>query len=842
VDSKRIEKLAQGARGELFKETVAALHRVLAEGSSERLTSRTAVQAIEQEIAKFGEAALVERVAYTWFNRLCALRFMDVRGYTPVGTVSPRENATTIAILADAQQGVFLADLDIANNVKDSVNYLLSGATASTNPLNDAYKLLLKAVCDHYAKPMGYLFGGTDDLAKAINLLMPDDLISQDSILKRVCDGMDEATCESVEVLGWLYQYYIAERKDEVFAGFKKNKKAGAAEIASATQLFTPNWIVRYLVENSLGRLWLLNKPNSSLREKMDYYIEGDEITEFQKISVPTQISCLDPACGSGHILVYMFDLLYEMYEESGYMPEDIPTLILENNLTGFEIDPRAAEIASFALEMKALERDSAFLSKNIDPNITVLEKVEFDGDALTTLPLLQGRQELLAALAHMDEVGSLYKPDPSDMLIVQSCKDDLVKGSTLLSEIIKDKLEVSIKNCEALNSCFDVVVANPPYMGSGNMNAWLSEWLKLNYPDEKSDLFSSFIARNSIFAKPMGQIGMMTPYVWMFISSYEKLRSMLIQRKTITSLIQLEYSGFADATVPICTFTFENSPNESYRGAYIRLSDFVGPSVQALKTLEAINNPDCGWFYRRSAKDFTAIPGSPIAYWASDSIYNNFVSGTPISTIAPSYVGIMTGDAGRFIRCWWEVDNERTMMDSSSLEEAVNSMKKWFPCNKGGTYRKWYGNDLFIINWLNNGIEVKTLSSGDHRHYQDYKDEYKFKETITWTAISSSKPSFRIKPRGFLTEHAGFCIQPSAEKQYLTLGLCNSIVVSHILSLLSPTLNFTAGDVIKIPIISTNQCTVDFVSKISKQCVQGSRADWDSFETSRGFQRHPLV
>jgi hypothetical protein len=844
VDTKTIERLANGARAELLKETAATLRRVLAQGSAERLSSPQVVQAIDAEIARTGEQALIERVAYTWFNRLCALRFMDMRGYTPVGIVSPKEGATTIAILADAQQGIFSVGLNINDNAKGQIANLLSGIAASNNPLNDAYKELLRAACNHYAYSMSYLFGGQDGLADAINLLMPDDLISQDSIVRRICDGMGKEACESVEVLGWLYQFYIAERKDEVFAGFKKNKKAGAAELAPATQLFTPNWIVRYMVENSLGRLWLLNKPNSSLRQKMDYYIESDPShhsgldPESPKTTLPKQINCLDPACGSGHILVYMFDLLFEMYEESGYMPEDIPELILQNNLSGYEIDPRAAEIASFALEMKALERDPQFLAKAIDANIIVLEKIEFDADELAQLSLLQGRPELLAALAHMDEVGSLYKPCQSDMLIIQSCQEALESENNLFSDKLKAKLAAAIRICEALHKRFEIVVANPPYMGSGNMNVWLSGWLKEKYPDEKSDLCTCFIERCLSFNIKGSFVSLVTSNTWLFSTSFSLLRNMLLNQTTIVTLAHTRgknnHSDVFDANV---IFTLENLvPSKECLGSYFTLNQ-AGVEAKRIALLEAIKNPNCGWFYRRSPKDFATIPCTPIAYWVSAVIAESFTDNRSMVEFLNPKQGTSTGNDNKFIRYWFEIDRTLFSTVCQSLNSALNSEKRYYPINKGGDYRKWFGNNEKIIKMGQNDYE-ELLKIGNHLPSRALY----FKTGITWSKITSYKISVRYDPEGFVFSSVGLKGFPTNENLSSTLSFLNSKVCDYYLTFMSPTLSIVSGDIEKLPFNKPKDALAQKIDKLCSKNIEHGKTDWDSFETSWDFQRHPLL
>ena len=833
MDTKRIEQLAKGARTELLKETTATLYRVLTEGSAERLANPLAVSALEEEVALLGESGLIERVAYTWFNRLCALRFMDVRGYTPTGVVSPRNDATTIAILADAQQGVFSAGLGISTRTQQQVADLLSGATPSQNPSNDAYKELLKAACSHYASSMGYLFSGRGNLASAIDLLIPDDLISQDSILRRICAGLDEEACRSVEVLGWLYQFYIAERKDEVFAGFQKNKKAGAAEIAPATQLFTPDWIVRYMVENSLGRLWLLNKPDSPLRQKMQYYIENDGELEFTRISLPTEIKCLDPACGSGHILVYMFDLLYEMYEESGYQPEYIPELILRNNLTGFEIDARAAEIASFALEMKALERDPSFLGKDIDPQIIVWEKVVFQADELMQLPFLQERPQFLDALAHLDEIGSLCKPDPSEMFIVDCCRQTL-SGDTIYSELLKEKIVTTISQCAALSQQYDVVVANPPYMGSKNMNNWLSEWLRKNYPDEKSDLCTCFIERGFCFAKKLGYSAMVTMQSWMFLSSHENMRNKLLRNRTILAMAHLgarAFDAISGEVVSTTVAVFENQLG-NIEGTYARLVDLMSEAEKDAALMEAINNPDCGWFYRLSASDFTAIPGSPIAYWA------------PISKLRPLFDitlndngatrrGLQTGDKERFIRLWYECDNNKIEWGNILKSETRLSEATWYKFNNGGEFRKWYGNLDSVVNWKEDGREIK-----DTGHAIIPSEELYFRKAVSWGRLTSGDLAARCHPKGVIPGDLSPCYY--SDKKNVAMGFLNSSTTRYLLDIINPTMTKTVGDVGKLPLRQPGD--VVRIEQEVKSSIEISKADWDSFETSWDFQRHLLT
>ncbi|WP_261387997.1 BREX-1 system adenine-specific DNA-methyltransferase PglX [Pseudomonas aeruginosa] len=534
-----------------------------------------------------------ERVAYIWFNRFCALRFMDVNRYTRIGVVSPAEGQFQPEILAEAKMGHIDEEM-VPSQIRQKILDLLAGRAPSTDSQGEAYRLLVVAACNAWHQSMPFLFERIDDYTE---LLMPDDLLSGNSILAYTREAMTPDACEDVEVIGWLYQFYISEKKDAVFEGLKKNQKITPENIPAATQLFTPHWIVRYLVDNSLGRLWLLNRPNSRLAEQMEYYIPPEKPeSDFLKIIGPEDIKVCDPACGSGHMLTYAFDLLYAMYEEEGYDPAEIPEKILTHNLFGIELDERAGELAAFALTMKARARQRRFFNKGVEPNITVLEKVIFSSEELDEYIGFVGRdlftyglRETLQQFSEVDNFGSLIVPkvaNVADVLTTLESKD--MSSNLFLAETHKKVLSV-LRMAEALSPRYAVVVANPPYMGGKGMNPRLGAWLKENYEPVKTDLFSAFVVRNLELSLPKGQLGFMTPFVWMFISSYEKLRTILIDRKTITSLIQLEYSGFDGATVPICTFTLENAHKPDLRGGYVRLSDFRGADQQGPRALEII-------------------------------------------------------------------------------------------------------------------------------------------------------------------------------------------------------------------------------------------------------------
>ncbi|AWF58943.1 BREX-1 system adenine-specific DNA-methyltransferase PglX [Pseudomonas aeruginosa] len=593
MDTSKLKKFAQFARRTLLDQVSGKLDVVLAPQSAARRERAQVVAELEKLISSSGREHVEERVAYTWFNRFCALRFMDVNRYTRIGVVSPAEGQFQPEILAEAKMGHIDEEM-VPSQIRQKILDLLAGRAPSNDSQGEAYRLLVVAACNAWHQSMPFLFERIDDFTE---LLMPDDLLSGNSILAYTREAMTPDACEDVEVIGWLYQFYISEKKDAVFEGLKKNQKITPENIPAATQLFTPHWIVRYLVDNSLGRLWLLNRPNSRLAEQMEYYIPPEKPeSDFLKITGPEDIKVCDPACGSGHMLTYAFDLLYVMYEEEGYDPADIPEKILTHNLFGIELDERAGELAAFALTMKARARQRRFFNKGVEPNITVLEKVIFSSEELDEYIGFVGRdlftyglRETLQQFSEVDNFGSLIVPkvaNVADVLATLESKD--MSSNLFLAETHKKVLSV-LRMAEALSPRYAVVVANPPYMGGKGMNPRLGAWLKENYEPVKTDLFSAFVVRNLELALPKGQLGFMTPFVWMFISSYEKLRAILIDRKTITSLIQLEYSGFDGATVPICTFTLENAHKPDFRGGYVRLSDFRGADQQGPRALEII-------------------------------------------------------------------------------------------------------------------------------------------------------------------------------------------------------------------------------------------------------------
>lgn len=753
-----------------------------------------------------GHEALRDRAAYTWFNRIVAIRFMDARGWLP--------SRMRMLSRADGSHGSEAVEnaLDVEITTADTDRIAELKMAGLDEPL---WRYLFVAQCEELADCLAGVF---ERVGGAMELLLPQGLMMADSVVGKLNAVLaDEDWREGVTVLGWMYQYYNADVKDEFF---KSKRKAAAADIAPATQLFTPEWIVRYMVENSLGRLWMLNNPGSSLRERMEYYIEPDaEHEDFIRISSPEEITLCDPACGSGHILVYAFELLFHMYEERGYREREIPELILTKNLAGMEIDSRAAQIAELALAMCAREHDRRFFRRDVRADITVLSSIPLGEDELP------GNKKLAEELSHLGEIGSLLNPSEDEIdelkAAAASCSDDLFAATA------KTKLESAAAICEKLSRRFTCTVANPPYMGGSSFNPFMSKWVKKNYPDVKSDLFSSFVVRMFSLAKDHGECGVMSPFVWMFIGSYEKLRNEIIDNRTLTSLIQLEYSGFAGATVPICTYTFHNSFVKGYKGGYVRLSDFIGASVQAPKALEAIRNPDCGWFYRREADTFKQIPGTPIAYWASEGLLSAFSLGSSIGDFS-DYTGSQnkTGDNNLYLRLFWEVG-----------ARSVGRKGSWATYSKGGDFRRWSGNLHWLVSIKKDAIEFYRSNPTSNL----LASKYWYSEGICYTMLTSGKPSFRLLPPTGGFDMAGPCICNLGQNKNWALGFLNCSIAADVLSMLNPTLNMQARDIKALPVLISAEHQPAINSLVDNN-VSISKTDWDSFETSWDFKRHPLL
>lgn len=759
--------------------------------------------------AEVGHEALCDRAAYTWFNRIVAIRFMDARGWLP--------SRMRMLSRADGSHGSEAVEnaLDVEITTADTDRIAELKMAGLDEPL---WRYLFVAQCEELADCLAGVF---ERVGGAMELLLPQGLMMADSVVDKLNAVLaDEDWREGVTVLGWMYQYYNADVKDEFF---KSKRKAAAADIAPATQLFTPGWIVRYMVENSLGRLWMLNNPGSSLRERMEYYIEPDAEHEgFIRISSPEEITLCDPACGSGHILVYAFELLFHMYEERGYREREIPELILTKNLAGMEIDSRAAQIAELALAMCAREHDRRFFRRDVRADITVLSSIPLGEDELP------GNKKLAEELSHLGEIGSLLNPSEDEIdelkAAAASCSDDLFAATA------KTKLESAAAICEKLSRRFTCTVANPPYMGSSCFNPFMSKWVKKNYPDVKSDLCTCFIERGFSLARDRGYAAMVTMQSWMFLGSFEKMRSSIIEGKTIVSMAHLGPRAFDAIGGEVVNVTADVIYNgrAACEGAYVRLVDTNGSEAKRLKLLEAIKNPDCGWFYRRNADTFKQIPGTPIAYWLGDGLLEAYSSGRFIDEVAHPKVGMQTSNNEKFLRLWWETDWSPTQNDSNH---------KWIKYLKGGKYRKWNGNLEYLLFYNNDPNYIL-----EQPHARVLPLEMLRKPKITCTMLTSGRPGFRSAPEDSFYDIAAHCCFPKESQFNYILGLLNSSLSALCLSAQNPTMNMQVSDIASAPYVEGDPKSVSIVSGIVAESSDISKIDWDSFETSWDFKRHPLL
>ena len=781
--------------------------------------------ALLRAAAEEGFDHLRDRAAYTWFNRIAAVRYMEVHDFLP----SRVRMFTRPAADGSWELGSQAADeaLDVEIEGADPVRVAELKQAGEDGPL---FRYLFLAQC---AELSGCLPGVFQPVDACMALLLPANLMDPDGVIGRMVGDIPEEDWDNVQILGWMYQYYNSEVKDAFFAS---KAKETPDTIGPATQLFTPDWIVRYMVQNSLGRLWMLNNPASPLRGEMEYYIEPDsEHEDFIRIGGPEDISLCDPACGSGHILVYAFELLAKMYLERGYREREIPGLVLSRNLHGMEIDPRAAQIARLALAMCARELDRRFFGRGVQADIAVLAPVALGEGDVPQGSALAKKKDLLDALAHLDEVGSLLAPGKDDLAAIREAIA-LTGTDGLFGSSSKERLQRALDACEVLSRRHDCVVANPPYMGSSSFGPFMSKWVKKNYPDVKSDLCTCFIERGFNLVKDRGYEAMITASSWMFISSFEAMRKRIVSDKKICSLIQQSTHGYAGVTVPTCMFVIESGDTRSKVGSYIRLFDFDRPKLQQPKALEAIRNPDCGWFYRRDAETFKRIPGAPIAYWASDALLDAFANAKQLNEYGKPRQGLATGENARFVREWWEVDDQASSYSCQSVQESVSSACKWFPYNKGGDFRKWYGNNECVINWENDGHSVREYPGSVIRN-----PDYYFRSSITWSKISSGSIAFRFKPAGHVFDVAGTSVFSDADSLKYLQGACNSSVIMRVASMLSPTLNFEVGQIATYPIIQNEELEPS-VNATVESCRELSKTDWDSLETSWDFKRHPLL
>ena len=809
MNKKAIQTFAMWAREELLSQVAqrAYRYRITAEGSGEASAAAVNGQALTTEeqqqrrdllhaIAQKGYDQVMEEVAYTWFNRFIALRFMEVNNYLPshVRVFSDGSGAFKPEILHD------VLHLDLPGLDREKVAQYLE-----QNQTEALYRYLLLTQCNALNEALPQMF---ERMGSYTELLFPNNILRPDSVLGHLVADIPEEDWTDLTI-GWLYQFYESEKHDQVV---NINKSAVSREdIPAATQLFTTDWVVHYIVDNSLGRYWIERHPESKLREKLEYLVlpKNGALPLVEETVTPQELTFLDPCVGSGHVLVYAFEVLMEIYKECGYSERDAVSEILQHNLFGLDIDPRAIQLAHLAVMMKARQYDRRILTRGIQAQ--VYAPTPSDEELWEFGSLVQ--EEALRTMPQQTDELSLFQPNAEDQLRNWNYRRLLAQKYT-------------------------AVCTNPPYLNKYNPK--LKEFINRHYKDYAGDLFSVFIYRNLLLCQPGGYCGFMSPFVWMFIKTYQNLREYIIQNATITTLIQMEYSAFEEATVPICSFVLKNS-SAGEKGLYFRLSEFKGGmEVQRQKVLEAIADPDCGYFYEAQQANFSKIPGSPVAYWVSEAFLSSFANST-IGEIAKPRQGLATGCNDIFVRLWYEINCAKAEYHAHSIRESEETAKKWFPYNKGGEFRRWYGNNDYLVNWEHDGYEI--------RHFVDEKGklrsrpqntQFYFKKCISWSLISSGKVAFRYKPDGHIFDVSGMSCFADVNLLYL-LALCNSPVVDAFLAVFSPTINFQAGDIASIPVVVKEEKLENVKNKVQEN-ISLSKSDWDSYETSWDFKRHPLV
>ena len=809
-------------------------------------------RALIERIEAKGYENVMEEAAYTWFNRFIALRYMEVNGFLPsrVRVFTDEDGKFKPEIMKEAMT-VEIDGLD-RNKVLDLLE-------KQNN--EELYKYLLITQCNALGEGLPKMFEQISDWTE---LLFPPKLLRDDSVIgKMVNEIPEEDFTDAVQIIGWMYQYYNTELKDDTFAKLKKNIKISKERIPAATQLFTPDWIVRYMVENSLGRIYISDQlsvaggqseserieAEKAIAEQMGwkYYLPEAEQTpevraELNKLitdySSLTTLKVIDPCMGSGHILVYAFDMLMQIYTASGWSERDAAKSIVENNLYGLDIDDRAGQLAYFAVMMKARKYNRRALAggaAGIIPNVYAIQEsnhistMAIDDFCNRDEKVKAEMDKLIYQMRDAKEYGSILNIKNIDFdLLFARCDETLDEVHFHQNEINEDIIPL-IKIAYIMSQKYDVVVTNPPYMGNGGMSAKLSDFVKKHYPDSKSDLFACFIEKGNVMLKPYGYNSMVTMQSWMFLSSFETMRKRIISTKVITNLMHMEnmVMGIAFGTA---VSIFKNVRLDEFKGTYnhIKLSDIVNGVP---KEFPVKNNR----FSQVSTTNFSKIPGSPIAYWVSDAFLKNFTVGKLLGTIADSKQGIATADNNKYLRVWFECNYLNIYFDCSGHEKAAVDIRKWYPYNKGGEFRKWYGNNEYVVNWYKDGIELKGDKKAVLRN-----PNYYFKPCFSWSLISSSVAAFRYKPQGHLFDVAGMSCFTN-ENFYYLLALCNTNIVMEILKVIAPTINYQCGDIANIPVIFDDK-KLEIVEDNVKNNISISKQDWDSFETSWDFKKHPLI
>lgn len=833
-----IERVKDRARGFGIDEKTCAggavIHSKMVQTLGGALLSQTEINqrdALLSRIQSRGYDQVMEETAYTWFNRFIALRYMQEHNLLPVSVRVLPDAAGALPELVRQAQNVELDGVDFSHVVE-----LLEGNRTET-----LYTELLIALCNQLSDVLPQMFEPISDYTE---LLFPDGLLREDSVLAMLA-AVDAENWADIQVIGWLYQYYNTELKNETFELLKKNVKITKERIGAATQLFTPEWIVRYMVENSLGRLWLEGHDDPALRRRWRYYMDEAEqepqvaaqlaqIRAQESRIQPEEIRLLDPCMGSGHILVYAFDVLMEIYRMQGYTDRDAVSAIIENNLYGLDIDDRAAQLAYFALMMKACEHDRRFLRRGVQPHVCAV--AEWNGNPNDSPAWSDGQRRAARMLRETfkdaKEYGSILSiPKPlADAL--DELGENPFGGETALG-VDAENLQRLAAQAKIMARKYDVVVTNPPYMGSSGMGARLAEFVKKQYPDSKSDLFAVFMERGLDWVKESGYTSMITMESWMFLSSFENLRKKVLNQTDITTMVHMPYLGkggtslginFGTAATVLC-----KQHIRGYIGTFDRISYYETDDDGVPFTFPVENE-----YYKKAKVDnFEKIPGAPVAYWVSEKLFAIFNSKPKLSKFCEPKQGLITGDNDRFLKLWFEVNGDKVALNGEKG-------KKWVPINKGGEYRKWYGNHEYIVNWENDGYEIKNFfdEKGKLKSRPQNLD-FNFRDALSWSLVTSGGFSVRMYDKRFAFNVAGISCFPDKKWIIYLNGLLNCKIVSEITQILNPTLNMNAGDVAKVPIIIEKE---EMVEKKASQAIKTSMEDWDSFETSWDFKKHPMI
>lgn len=849
MDKNAIKKYAIWARNELIVRVSqkAQQYGITAEGYGDKnadsvngvLMSPTEKKQRQALIAKIdveGFEQVMEEVAYTWFNRFTALRFMEVNNYLPshARVFTNEENEFKPQILADA------ISLDLEGLDMDKVFEL-----KDANKDEELYKYLLIVQCNALSNILPGMF---QKIADYTELLLPDYLLRTGSVIERLIVDIPEDNFDlnadkgQVEIIGWLYQYYISEKHEAVVNAIGKATVA-KEDIPAATQLFTPDWIVKYIVDNSVGKAWIEGNPNSHLAKELEYYL-GNTAGEHRIITNPNELTVFDPCLGSGHFLVYAFDVLMKIYIEYGYSEREAAAEIVSKNLFGLDIDNRAAQLAYFSIMMKARQHDRRFFTRNIQPNLMSVEESNGIDRSLidyfcNSKELRNELEKLLDAFYNAKEYGSLIYIPQINLDIINNRFSELREEESLFSRLLEETLFPLIKAASILNNKYTVIATNPPYLNK--LDPVLKEYVNNKFKAYSGDLFSVFMYRSFDFCQDGGYSGFMTPNVWMFISTYQQLREYLIDNKSISSCVQLAKGAFfKEATVDICAFVMQNQ--KEVDGIYVRLENFKGDMEVQREALLGAMSATCDYRFIRDIKQFARIEGKPFAYWLSNTLTEIFETAKPLAKVAPPKQGLATADNNRFLRLWFEPQITRIGFGLSDCTEALESGLRWFPYNKGGAYRRWYGNRDYVVNWENNGKEIKSFKDENGKvRSRPQNLQYYFKPSITWSDLTSASFSGRYCEGGFIFDIKGSSGFPKKEDHYYLLGFLNSKISQECISVLNPTMSTQVGDMARIPVFADTPLKAEVEQKV-KECVELSKADWDSFETSWDFEMHPFI